>query len=310
MSAKIALCAAHPLPDTDLPERLTVLPAGEVVRGRDGRAWNLKDQAAVLAKLKRPIQLDENHSAVHKAPIGEPSPAAGWLRDFKFEDGALTAAVEWTPMGKDLLGRKAYRYLSPALLHDPKGATKDTLGTIVGLHSVGLTNDPNLDLPALNSTEVGHTVKPEQLKALGLQPDATDEQVAARIAELSKPQPDVSKLVADAVAAVFAAQKPAPEKSEELQAAANSVAEAHKIAVNAVIDGAVVAGKVAPGAKDALASMAKDAAGLASLQAYVAALPVVAPNGKDKVAPPQDAPKVSKDVARIRAVFGLKDGDK
>lgn len=125
-----------------------MLPAGQLLKGRDGRAFSIRDQQAILAhlaSLKRPVLLDENHSAVHRAPRGESSPAAGWLSDFKFEAAGLSAAVQFTPYGRDLIATQSYRYLSPALLHDA--------GVVIGLHSVALTNDPNLELPALNSTE-------------------------------------------------------------------------------------------------------------------------------------------------------------
>jgi len=177
------------------------------------------------------------------APKGEPAPASGWLSDWRFDTEGLTAAVEWTPIGTELFSKKAYRYLSPALLHDGVGGKNDTtMGNVIGLHSVALTNDPNLDLPALNSRE--NPVNEAQLKALGLAADATEEQIMARIAELDAAgkvaKPDA--LVTEMKAGFAALLEGVKELIKPAAVAPNASKDAHQIAVNAVLDSAVAAG--------------------------------------------------------------------
>jgi len=276
----VALCAAMPLAfGGEPPKRIVVLPSGPEIRGRDGRAWAVKDRAAILAQLsQRPILLDENHASVHAAPNGQPSPAAGWLSDFSFTDQGLEAAVEWTPYGLDLFSKKAYRYVSPALFHTAQSAS-GVLGAVRGLHSVGLTNSPNLDLPALNSQD--HTMKltAEQLTALGLAADATDEQIAAKIVAVVQAKATTPELgsvlskIQDTLAGLVAA------KGSTVAAVAGNAAapsEAHTIAVNAVVDAGIAAGKVAPGSKDAFVKQGGSTLeSLKLLQELIASLPVL-----------------------------------
>jgi len=145
----LATCSTQQIPQ-GTPQRLTVLPRTDVIRGKDGRAWKLGDRAALLATLNAqgPVLVDIGHGSV----TGANAQAAGWLSDFRFEEDGLTGAVEWTPIGEELLSKKAFRYLSPTLQYDTTGATSDILGTVRTLHSVGLVNTPNLQgLSALNN---------------------------------------------------------------------------------------------------------------------------------------------------------------
>ena len=279
MAILFALCASHALPEGVPPARLMVLPApkGPTIRGKDGRAWTPGKRDAVLrAANSRPIQLDVNHAAVHRAPKGEDSPAAAWLSGFEFDtDGNLWASkVEWTPYGERLHADKAYRFLSPALLYDSKsGTSQGVLGEITGLHSVGLVNDPNfVDLPAMNAAETQdpNQMTPEQLKALGLAADATQEQINARLAQLSNPL----DAIRDMLTAVVASVKPT-----KAETAPNAADESHTVAVNAVVNAGIVAGRVAPASRESLVAMGgTTSAQLKALDAYISGLPVIAPN--------------------------------
>ena len=65
-----------------VPQWIQLLPAGEVIEGRDGRTWknpvpqnvfhasNASDQA---------IPVDVEHSTELKAPQGDEAPAQGWI---------------------------------------------------------------------------------------------------------------------------------------------------------------------------------------------------------------------------------------
>ena len=130
----------------DLPERVQLIPAGAVV-GRDGRQWVLDDPQQVVNRFIEQgteLPVDIEHSTELRAPKGEPAPAAGWVHQLEVIDGAIWGAVNWNETGRELVGGKQYRYLSPVILYSPGD------GSIRGLTSVALTNRPNLHLPALN----------------------------------------------------------------------------------------------------------------------------------------------------------------
>jgi phage I-like protein len=150
---------------------------------------------------------------------------------------------------------------------------------------VGLTNSPNLDLPALNSQD--HTMKltAEQLTALGLAADATDEQIAAKIVAVVQAQPkgvapelgSVLSKIQDTLAGLVAAK--GSTGAAVAAVAGNATAEpseAHSIAVNAVVDAAITAGKVAPGSKAAFVKQGGTTLeSLKLLQELIASLPVL-----------------------------------
>ena len=134
----------------NLPERVELVPAGEV-KGRDGRRWVNDNPLSILERFAlqgTDLPVDIEHSTELRAPKGEPAPAAGWVHKLEVVNGAVWGAINWNESGRNLVGGRQYRYLSPVILYDPG------TGSIAGLASVALTNRPNLHLQALNS---GHT---------------------------------------------------------------------------------------------------------------------------------------------------------
>lgn len=147
-----ALAAAHSeaIPG-DAPEWVNLIPVGEF-SGRDGRGpFQLDDPESVIKAtqaldMSAGIPIDFDHSTDFAAPAGNPAPAAGWIKALAVRDGFLCGRVEWTPAGAKALAQKMYRYISPVFEH-----AKD--GTVQRLLRAGLTNNPNLKLPAIASAE-------------------------------------------------------------------------------------------------------------------------------------------------------------
>lgn len=144
-----ATCRELILEDGNAPEWVALIPAGEL-KGFDGRTFvNDRPQGVVDAFERHPhdIPLDWEHTserAVEDQPAGpNPSPAAGWIVELQVREGEIWGRVEWTDSGRASVAARDYRYVSPAILHK-----KD--GRVMGIVSAGLTNRPNLDLPALN----------------------------------------------------------------------------------------------------------------------------------------------------------------
>lgn len=132
----------------NLPERVELVPAGEV-KGRDGRRWVNDNPLSILERFAlqgTDLPVDIEHSTELRAPKGEPAPAAGWVYRMEVVNGAVWGAINWNESGRNLVGGRQYRYLSPVILYNPG------TGSIAGLASVALTNRPNLHLSALNST--------------------------------------------------------------------------------------------------------------------------------------------------------------
>ncbi|MDD2469035.1 MAG: phage protease [Desulfobulbus sp.] len=129
------------------PEWVELIPSGEVV-GRDGRRWVNNNPLSVVqffvaTGLELPV--DVEHSTELKAPKGDEAPAVGWVIELKVIGGAVWGRIKWNHSGHELISTRQYRYLSPAIRCGKSNRE------IVALSSVGLTNTPNLILPALNS---------------------------------------------------------------------------------------------------------------------------------------------------------------
>lgn len=85
----------------------------------------------------------------HATDKGTSSEAMAWIRNLAVEGDAVTADVEWTPAGEQLVREKRYRYISPTFV----SALKDQQGNSRGpaLLRAALTNNPFLhDMPAVS----------------------------------------------------------------------------------------------------------------------------------------------------------------
>lgn len=237
----LALC--FELPDTidnKLPDWLPMLPIGSF-SGRDGRSWITNEPEAVIAASLQynKLPFDMEHATELKGPQGDPAPAYGWITDLKIDGDQIWARVEWTPEGAALIQGKKYLYYSPAFHF-----TAD--GLVTKLSSVGLTNKPNLFVPALNSENTDMKLPEQIAAALGLGADATIEsgvtaiqglKTAEQVALNSAQNPDLTSWV--------------PKETHQLALNRAETAETALKAINekgaeAMVDAAIAAGKVAP----------------------------------------------------------------
>ncbi|WP_347016629.1 phage protease [Acinetobacter seifertii] len=131
---------------------LVLIPEG-TFSGVDGRPfdaphWILTPErgeqiVAALNARKVDMVIDYEHATLKAQETGEPAPASGWLKAASFSYikvvGICSTNFKWLDKAKDHIEKEEYKYLSPVLFY-----TKNT-GEVVGLHSVALTNTPNLD---------------------------------------------------------------------------------------------------------------------------------------------------------------------
>ena len=251
------------------PSEIVLLPAG-AVQGRDGRAFvndRPDDVIAVFAAGGADLPVDLEHATELKAPKGEPAPAHGWIKRLINRDGAICAQIEWTEAGAQLVAGKAYRYVSPAFLHQ-----RDN-GRVMRLLSVGLTNRPNLHIPALNSTQETSMDRAAIAAALGIATSATDADVVTAINSLKTKAdtPDPSRFVPKAD--LDQALNRATTAEQKLADMAKTASEQRAAAL---IDQAVKDGKIAPVSKDHYLALCRAEGGFAQVEALLKTLPKIA----------------------------------
>jgi hypothetical protein len=138
----------------------------------------------------RGIDLDIDYD--HKDQTGK---AAGWVRDADVRADGLYLQVDWTSPAAEALRNREYRYFSPEF--DDEWTDGAGIKHTDVLFGGALTNRPFLkNLLPVNLSEItdptpqGGQMDPEQIRLLlGLGKDATDDQVKAKIAELTAGPP-------------------------------------------------------------------------------------------------------------------------
>ena len=223
-------------------EHFVIIPEGEF-RGIDGRpfdapAWILTPErgheiVAVLNQQHIDMVIDYEHATLKAIETGEPAPAAGWLKQngFVYVEGVgiCSTQFEWTDKAKNFIDSDEYKYISPVLFYNKTGA-------VIGLHSVALTNKPNLDqLPEAKlaaaaqdflSTSQDSEMNEELLERLrwmlNLPVSATAEDI---IAELNKLASQLTETTGTTVAANAQNLFDAVAAIDQLKVAANSQSE-------------------------------------------------------------------------------------
>lgn len=132
-------------------KNFVLIPEG-IFKGVDGRPfdaphWSLtpergKQIVAALNQRAIDMVMDYEHATLKAQESGDPAPAAGWLKPLGFQYiegvGICSTQFEWTEKAKGFIESQEYKYISPVLFYNKAGE-------VIGLHSVALTNTPNLD---------------------------------------------------------------------------------------------------------------------------------------------------------------------
>lgn len=290
-----------------LPEWIPLVPAGGVVTGRDGRRFkNPGPDRLVAAFTERGlhIPIDINHAQELKAPLGDPSPAYGWVVELAEKEGALLGRIEWNGNGKAALEAGEYRYYSPAYR-----LSKD--GEILYVKSVGLTNSPNLEVPGLNSEsgEEGGERMDKILKALGLNADADEAAVLSAIGKLQTAN-NASNGSGGSGGIEMVPKADYQLALNRAQEAENALAEREKMELNAeakaAIDGAIAARKIAPASRDYYAAQCTTREGLNAFNEFVKTAPeVVSGTSVAPAGSAADTKELNAEEAEIARQLGL-----
>lgn len=218
---QIAACTTRlRTPGTDIQ----LFPAG-VFRARDGRPEGLKGwkmnaeiarQVIKLAEQQQtPFVIDYEHQTLYAESSGKPAPAAAWFEKLEWRegDGLYAVDVEWTAKAAAMIEGDEYRYLSPVFKFDKTGAVTELL-------MAAITNYPAIDgiadVAAARYLHQPHEeatpVDEELLKMLGLEADATPEQIRAAIQALKEKADKAEKAEGDVAALRSQIDNPDPEK--------------------------------------------------------------------------------------------------
>lgn len=292
----------------NLPTELPLIPAGDVVQGRDGRAWNNRAPQGVVDYFTArgiDVPIDLEHATELKAPQGDAAPAKGWIKAMEVrEGGAIWGRVEWNPKGTELIKNQEYRYYSTVLIYEEESLT------IRGISSVGLTNKPNLNVLALNQEQKEHTMNLKELLAkLSLPETATLAEALNAIGTLQgnlqtalnrAETPSLEKFIprgdydAALARATNAEQKLADQQKVELETA-----------INSAVDAATQAGKIIPATKDYYLAMCRQDGGLEQFEKFVSAAPVVGdPSDLDDKTIDKGGKALNAEQQKVATMFG------
>jgi phage I-like protein len=262
--------------ESGAPAWVQLLPRGPEITGRDTRNWMISNpQMVVAASLARgPLHIDYEHASEHRAPNGLEAPAAGWITELEARDDGIWAQVEWTPRASQMITDREYRFISPVFTYEARS------DEIIALISAALTNQPNLDMTALNqrgNADLSQpTGAPMNLKALchalGLQDEASPEAILAAVNALIKraDNPPLEKFVprADYDAAM--------KKAAEAEAALNQIkASTHEAEIAELVEGAIRAGKITPATKGFYLATCRTDGGVEAFKTFLQSAPVL-----------------------------------
>jgi phage I-like protein len=262
--------------ESGAPAWVQLLPKGPEITGRDTRNWKISNpQSVITASLARgPLHIDYEHASEHRAPKGLEAPAAGWITALEARENGVWAQVEWTPRAAQMIAEREYRFISPTFIYD--GKTHE----IVEIISAGLTNQPNLDMTALNrrsenqtENRTGALMNLKALcQALGLQDEASPDAIIAAVNALIKraDNPPLEKFVprADYDAAV--------KRTAEAETALNQMKIAAREAeITELVERAIKDGKITPASKDFYLASCRFDGGLEAFKTFLQSAPVL-----------------------------------
>jgi phage I-like protein len=186
VSQTIAL-NAQGLPDmsegVDVPEWVHLLPVGAgSIETADRRGpYHVKDAEQIIAASlqgEMDLPIDENHATDLAAPNGLPAPARGWITALEARDDGIWGKVKWSAEGRDLIKTRAYRALSPVILHDK---AKNVLAIL----RASLINKPNMrGLTALNQETDDMSFLAKLAAQLGLNAEASEADITGAVTAL------------------------------------------------------------------------------------------------------------------------------
>lgn len=277
-----------------------------------GASWSIDDSAGerIAAQLntiaaKTPIVIDYEHQTLNAETNGQAAPAAGWMHHFEWRKGVglFSTGVEWTERAKGYIAAGEYRYISPVIAFDKSGAVKGVLNAALVNFPALLGMEPVMArLRAFSSDQQSQESLMNPLLAklvalFGLATATTDEQLVAHLTTLKTVSDNNAQQLASlrtalglddkadlaACAAQVATLKATIGKPDASLAAmvatqqtqlAALTAKLEQRDLDALVDGAIEAGKFVPAQREHLMNMGKT--NLAYLKTFIDGQPAIA----------------------------------
>lgn len=342
----LALCEVEYGLKGDLPEWIPLIPkadASGLAPALDGRKFYNTDPHAIVDAFNsdpRDLPLDWEHATEKVDPsIGGKAPAAAWIDRMEVRDGAIWGHVkEWTVHGAESVKTKEYRYISPAILY--KKATR----VITDVISAGLVNRPGFDMPAIaksrtTMTEDSAMDRDKLIAMLGLNADATDEQIFASMERLKAGPTEEIKRINGELATANSKIKDTEKELENARSAnptldkfvpradydsvvaqCNSLKKekedeekaAFKAEVEREVDAAMKEGKVTPQTREYHIAACSDKKGLARFKEFAKNAPAVCDPSTLETDPkpvPNTSNRMTDEEKKIAEAFGMKTED-
>lgn len=176
-------------------EEIKIMPLGEV-KTTKGNFYVDEQSVNEMKEYFKKRGLDIVVDYEHQSLSDKKALAGGWIKDFYIKDNCVVAKVEFTEIAKKEIENKQYKYLSPTIfLKNNKP---------IRLHSVALTNTPAIDnmYPLFLSEDLKNELEEGDekmeikkiLELLGLDENATEEDVLNKIEELKVTKKDEEDL--------------------------------------------------------------------------------------------------------------------
>lgn len=275
--------------DVTAPEWIHLLPtaAGDIATDDNRGPYRVEDAAAIIAASfadQDRLPIDQDHATDLAAPKGLPAPARGWIVEMQARADGIWGRVEWTREGAAMVADRAYRAISPVILHDKAKR-------IFAILRASLVNRPNFKgLAALNAADdeqdpnqEDDPVKPlEQIAlALGLQASASVEDILAAIGAKST-DPALQASLQAATDAVTALQATVAEQATQI---ATLTQGTQRRAAEAFVDGAIAAKRagVNAGTRDHFITL--HMANPAQTEDLIGKMPQLGPTGMTQTPP-------------------------
>lgn len=300
-----ALMASLDLPEgDDVPDFVHLLPVSDgAAETNDARGpYFVRDAEAMIAASLAPgqeLQIDENHAEDKLAGTGGKSPALGWITELQARADGIWGRVRWNKFGRELVSERAYRAMSPVIVHDENK-------TILRILRASLVNRPNFrGLAALNMETTMDPME-ELAELLGLDAGASPEQLIEAVKAMKAAKADA------ALAPVPALQAALPEEITSLHAEIaelttqlNAVTEGQaRNRAEAYVDGEIRKGRsgVKPSRERFITMHMADAA---NAEAVIGGLPILGPSGALVTPPAARDGEVSLNAAQLEAANAL-----
>lgn len=193
-------------------ENVQICPMGDFPNGGHNQHCTLEAFENVVATWKKLGSKEILVDFEHKCEAGGTSDtsAAAWATNLRVDNKlGLVADFKMTDLGAEAVSNRRLRFLSVAWF-----VNKETHEPMV-IRSIALTNKPNIPVAPVLNREPSGVVNVEEKKgpnmdkikeALGLSPDATDEEILAAIEEAKKAKEEAAELKANAEKAALDAE--------------------------------------------------------------------------------------------------------